>query len=274
MPYRYNAITGELDLVADTTGFADSFVTDSGTATPVGGILNVLGDATQGSTTSGAGNTVTITNTNATELQIGVSALATDAVAIAGTDSVRVIVPTSLKAKLGVQTDEGIAYGQGDTNAIRWTSALLNGQIAIGNTAGSPAAATITAGTGITVTNGPNTITINSAGGGFAWTEITGTSQALVASNGYIANNVAVVTFTLPATCAIGDAIEIVGKGTGLYRIAQNAGQIIHYIASDTTSGVGGSLTAIEQYAGIEIVCITANTDWAVLDSVGNFTVV
>lgn len=40
---------------------------------------------------------------------------------------------------------------------------LINGQIVIGSTAGSPAAASLTAGTGITITPGPNSITIAAA---------------------------------------------------------------------------------------------------------------
>jgi hypothetical protein len=67
--------------------------------------------------------------------------------------------------------------------------------------------------------------------------------------------------------------MQVVGKGTGLFKIAQNAGQTIHIVASDTTTGVTGSLTAIERYAALELVCITANTDWAIMDSMGNFTV-
>jgi hypothetical protein len=154
-------------------------------------------------------------------------------------------------------------------------SPLTDGQLLIGDTAGvSPAAATLTAGAGIGIVNAAGSITISSTAGGFAWTEVTGTTQAMAIESGYIANNAGLVTLTLPAVAVIGEAVQIVGKGAGLYAIAQNAGQTIHYIASDTTTGVGGSLTAIEQYASIELVCITANTEWVVVDSVGNFTIV
>ncbi len=132
-----------------------------GPLSPVAGNWNIFGDAIQGSVTSGAGNTVTITNTNASETQIGVSELATDAEAIDGTDSIRVIVPTSLKAKLGVQTDDGMAFGQGTTSPLGWTSGLTDGQLPIGSTAGVPAAANLTEGTGITITNGANSIEIS-----------------------------------------------------------------------------------------------------------------
>jgi hypothetical protein len=108
----------------------------------------------------------------------------------------------------------------------------------------------------------------------FTWNEVTGTSATLVAQTGYVANNAGLVTLTLPVVASIGDQIQIVGKGAGLFKIAQNASQKIHFIDTDTTTGTGGSLTAIEQYASIELVCITANNDWAVLDSAGNFTIV
>ena len=134
----------------------------------------------------------------------------------------------------------------------------------------------IVGGPTITVAGNPgtNTLTISVTGGGFPWTEVTGTTQSLAVDNGYIANNAGLVTLTLPTTASLGEPIQIVGKGAGLYTIAQNAGQTIHFVASSTTTGVGGSLTAIEQFATLEIVCTTANTDWTVVDSGGNFTVI
>lgn len=160
------------------------------------------------------------------------------------------------------------------TGVPTWSGALTNGQLIIGSTGATPAVATLTAGAGISISNGAGSITISSGGSGFSWTEVTGTSQAMAVNNGYVANNAALVTLTLPDTAAIGDSVTVVGKGAGLFRIAQNAGETIRFVSSSTTTGVGGSLTAIEQYAAIELVCITANTDWAVTDSAGNFTIV
>jgi hypothetical protein len=173
----------------------------------------------------------------------------------------------------GLATANQAVLTTGATGIPVQTALAVDGQLIIGSTAGVPAAATITSGAGITVVNGSNSITI-SATGAFSWNEETGTSATMVVGNGYIANNVGLVTLTLPATASLGDTIQIVGKGAGLYKVAQNAGQTIHFINTDTTTGVGGSLTAIEQYAALELVCITANIEWAVLDSAGNFTVV
>ncbi len=145
------------EVVVGQTLTADS----GGPLSPIDGNWNIFGDAPQGSVTSGAGNTITITNTNATEIQIGVSALATDAETIDGTDTTRVIVPSALTAKLGDQTAEGIAFGKGTTSPLSWTAGLLDGQLAIGDTAGIPAAANLTEGVGLTITNGPNSIKID-----------------------------------------------------------------------------------------------------------------
>ena len=133
--------------------------------------------------------------------------------------------------------------------------------------------ATITAGTGILVTPTANTITIATTNG-ISWVEITSTTQNMAVDTGYIANNVALVTLTLPAVAVVGDRVRVAGKGAGLWRIAQNALQVIHFGATDSTIGVGGSVTAILRYDCVELLCITANTDWVVLSSVGNLTVV
>lgn len=72
------------------------FTEDSGTAAPSGNNLNVFGDATQGSVTSGAGDTITITNSDATTTQKGVLETATDAEAIAVSATDKIITPSNL----------------------------------------------------------------------------------------------------------------------------------------------------------------------------------
>ncbi len=111
-------------------------------------------------------------------------------------------------------------------------------------------------------------------GGSITWSEVTGTSQAMAVSNGYILNNAALVTATLPATAAVGDVMEIVGKGAGGWRLAQNAGQTVHFGNQNTTTGAGGSLSSTNRYDCIAIICTTANTDFVIKSSIGNLTVV
>lgn len=163
MPYYINPFTGELDLtVASLSGNVIKHIdADIGSAVPVSDNINIYGDAVQGMHTSAIADTITITVDDASEIQKGVSELATDAESIDGIDSTKTIVPTSLKAKLGVQTNQGIPYGTGDTNALSWTNALTDGQIVIGSTLGTPQAANLTSiGGTIAITDGPGTINL------------------------------------------------------------------------------------------------------------------
>lgn len=258
--------------ISATSSVAITFDADTGSATPAANVITIAGDATQGSVTSATGSTVTITNSDATETQKGVSELATDAESIAGSDTTRTIVPSSLSAKLGSQTSNAMAYGGGTTSALQWTSALTDGQLVIGSTAGNPAAATLTAGTNVTITNGANSISISATGGsaGFVWNEVTVTGPTSMAVNeGYIANNAGTVQLTLPSTASVGDAVAVVGKGAGGWQIQQNAGQTIHTLLGDTTTGATGTASYTSQYNILALLCITANTDWVVLHQTG-----
>jgi len=146
-----------------------------------------------------------------------------------------------------------------------WTGSMTNGQILIGSTGATPVLGTITGTLGINVTNGAGTITISGGGGGYTWTEVTGTSQTMAANNGYITNNPALVTLTLPTTAALGTTLSIAGKGAGGWKIAQNAGQEIFFGSSATTIGATGYLQSTQQFDSIELLCITANTQWTVI---------
>jgi hypothetical protein len=105
------------------------------------------------------------------------------------------------------------------------------------------------------------------------WVEVTGTSQAMAVNTGYLTNNAALVTLTLPSTAAVGAVVRAGGKGAGGWRVAQNAGQTIHFGSTDTTTGASGRLDSANRYDAVELICITANTDWLVISSVGDITV-
>ncbi len=148
-----------------------------------------------------------------------------------------------------------------------------NGQLPIGNGT-DYTVASLTAGTGVTISPGAGSITIN-ATGSVVWTEITGATQTIAVNNGYVANRATSITFTLPTTSAVGDVFRIGGKGAGLFIIAQNANQVMHVGNTDSTVGAGGSVTATHKYDAIECVCIVANLEWLMISSVGaGFTIV
>lgn len=109
-------------------------------------------------------------------------------------------------------------------------------------------------------------------GGGLTWTDVTGTTQTIVAGNGYTSNNASLVVFTLPSTAAYGTIIRVGGKGAGGWKIAQLASQIIHHGNIDTTTGTGGSLASTNRYDAVQLLCIVANLEWIVLSSQGNIT--
>ena len=84
-----------------------------------------------------------------------------------------------------------------------------NGQVLISKSDGSnPIWASISAGTGISVTPGANSITIAVTTGTDSWTS-EATSFSMVAQHGYITTGGSLVVATLPATAAVGDVFEI-----------------------------------------------------------------
>ena len=140
---------------------------------------------------------------------------------------------------------------------------LTNGQLRIGSTGTTPVATTLTAGTNISITNAAGSITISASGsGGVTWTHVTGTSQNMSSNAGYIADNVGLVTLTLPATSIIGDELFIVGRGSGGWTIAQGASQQVIIGSSSSTIGVGGSVSSTNRRDSLYIVCTNTNLEW------------
>lgn len=127
--------------------------------------------------------------------------------------------------------------------------ALLTGQVPMGVTGSDPVATTITS---------------------LQWNDVSGTTQAAAVNSGYIISNASQTTVTLPATAAEGSVIAISGKGAAGWIMQANSGQTIH-IGNQVTS-TAGALTSTNQWDNVEIVCVTANTVWAVRSMIGNLT--
>ena len=208
---------------------------DSGSATPSGNSITISGGST-GLTTLGSGHTISLTGTLA--------------VAHGGTGAATL-------------TSHGVLVGAG-TAAVSGLTAGTNGQVLLGSTGANPAFGTLTTSTGLAYTTGAGSLAINVKSGGFAVTPVAGASQALAVQTTYIANDSAKTTFTLPATSAVGDVINIVGSAlnTGGWAITYSTGQIIWGPSGSSTVTTGNATSAAAAAQTSTLVCVVANTTW------------
>lgn len=128
-----------------------------------------------------------------------------------------------------------------------------NGQLLIGNGSGLTRS-TLTAGSGITVTNATGSITIAAAGGLPAINVTASTSIAAVASNHYVLTAGSAATVTLPVSPSSGDVVWVtVANGLTTNVIARN-GQNINSLAEN--------MTIDNAYAGIQLRFANATKGW------------
>ncbi len=194
------------------------FDTDSGSAVPALGILNILGGNNIG--TTGSGNTVTVDVTGTTDHSLLVG------------------------NALGSLSSLGVA---------------TNGQLPIGSTGVDPVLATLTAGTGIGITNAAGSITISSPAAASAIQTIdgntgsaTGTTVTVTTgasnANGTINFSATGSTVTFNTT----DSYNSVGIGTNALKAnaAANARNVAIGQQAMETSTTAAAVTAIGQKAG------------------------
>lgn len=123
-----------------------------------------------------------------------------------------------------------------------------------------------------TVTNGFVELTSAS---GFDW-NIVSTNQSMARNNGYmVISPGGAITMALPSTASsvLGDLIEITLDGATSWQITQAAGQQIRFSSSQTTVGVGGSITTTATGDSIRLV-YQASGKWNAVAAIGNLTVV
>jgi hypothetical protein len=162
-----------------------------------------------------------------------------------------------------------------------WTTATYPATVAIGDVLVASAANVVGVVTGaatsgyVLMANGAGTApTFQTLPPSFTWSIKTADLNPIVVDNGYIANKAGVLTFTLPATCAVGKTFRITGMNTALgWKIAQNAGQQIFFGNAATTSGATGYLQSSATYDAVELVCNVVDTSWIVTSCIGNITV-
>ena len=124
-------------MVGTGGGSVIGFPTDAGTATPAGGLLNILGGTNI--STAGAGNTVTVNFDGILPVSSGGTGVAT-------------------------LTDGGVLVGSG-TNPVTVTAVGTDGQVLIGATGTDPAFATLTSADGtIVFAPGANTLDLGTGG--------------------------------------------------------------------------------------------------------------
>lgn len=271
------------------------FHSSSGDATSSSNAITVVGSV--GISTSASGSTLTITGT-ATSITLagnsgsisGASFTLSGSGVISSAASGSTVSFTSTAANV-IHTGSGDATassnaftvtgtgpmstsGSGSTVTIA-TSAANVIHTGAGDATASSNAFTIAGGTGISTSGSGSTVTITATSSGFPWSNVTGGTQAMAVNHGYVDNGSGTPTvYTLPASAAVGDLVAVQGAGAGLWQIAQNSGQTIHFNAVASTTGATGTVSSTSQFDVIFLICITANTDWAVNQSVGNLSVV
>ncbi len=127
----------------------------------------------------------------------------------------------------------------------------------------------------VLTSNGPGADpSFQAAAASFVWNSVSGTSQTLVPSNGYVNQNSSLTTFALPASASFGEVFVIAGVGTGGWRISQASGQQIIVGEVSSIVGVGGSVSSTKNSDNIYLLCITDNTTFKALYWSGNLDIV
>lgn len=158
----------------------------------------------------------------------------------------------------GLTTADNGVLTTGTTGIPAITALSSNGQLIIGSGAGAPAAATLTAGTGISITNGANSITIAAVAGGITWNSEATNFNAL-AQNGYFVT--ATCTGTLPSAPKTGDTIIFYVTNTAdVLTIQNNTGQIVQL--GTAASSTAGTCTSNNQGDSITLTYFSTGSVW------------
>lgn len=182
--------------------------------------INILGNNSSGINIVGvpASNTLTVVGLQSSETQRGTVELATAAETTTGTSTTLAVHPSGLNTKLGTQTLNALIYGGGGAGSnLGVLSAATNGQLPIGNTGSAPTIAALTAGAGITITNGAGSITIAATGLDLlTYTEVTFAMSpyTVLSTDEYLGVDciAGAVTIRLPDTPSTGRVIYIKDK--------------------------------------------------------------
>lgn len=164
-------------------------------------------------------------------------------------------------------TSHGVLVGNGTGNVVPLAEAA-NGQLIIGSTGNAPVLASLSAGAGISVTPGAGSITIANTQTALSWVNQTAATVTMSVNTGYVNTSTASaqVTYTLPATAALGSTFKIMGKSTGGWVLQANTAQVIN--VGEVATAATGSVTNGGVFDTIEVICITADSVFAVASGV------
>lgn len=278
------ASTGRFTTLTTTGAVTLSPANASITASPTGTGTVTLNPATAGTinnmsigqTTKAAGSFTTIVGTSSATL--GVAAGTTGSVILNGTTSGAVTItpqaaagtynfnlPTSAGSSgqpllsggggASAQTYGTLGVAAGGTGQTTYT----DGQLLIGNTTGNTLAkSTLTAGAGVSITNGSGTITIAATGSSLAWGGIKSANFNAVANTIYcVSTTGGAVTATLLGSPADGDVFGFTDCdgtfGTNALTLARNGNKIMHLIQD---------MTVNTPNAYAKVGYVLTNTDW------------
>jgi hypothetical protein len=307
-----------------------------GALSPTAGNWNILG--TGSITTSGAVSTLTIQLTGltnhavlvgagtATVTNVGPTATAGQVLQSAGaaadpafstatypstTTISQILYSSAANVVSGLATANRAVLTTGATGIPVLTALAANGQLIIGSTAGAPAAATLTAGTGISITNGSNSISIAVSGSavgqtitgdsggalsptagnwnvlGRSGSKTSGSGSTLTINSPPFADQggsttvtlnsgsfaTATATLTTPATAGLldGDLLIFVATTANPLTIQFAATQVGHI--GNVASSAAGTFVSTAIGDSVSLRYQASTNDWWAVSSIGNWTI-
>jgi hypothetical protein len=287
-----NNVTIAFD-VTEITTIATTYNADTGSATPSANAITLAGSGSIA--TSGSGATITTALTGLTNHAVLVGA---------GTATITKVGPTSTSGQVlqsqgssadpafstatypstttinqilysssanvvaGLATANGGVLTTGATGIPAITQLASNGSLLIGATGGAPASATLTAGTGISITNGANSITITATGAGFPWTDTSGTVNA-TANNGYFITGT--TNSTLPSGPSQGNVIKYIVDTDSILTVTANTGQKIR--TANNITALAGNIVNTIKGDSVELVYRSSSSTWYAQSFNGAWTI-
>lgn len=158
-------------------------------------------------------------------------------------------------------TAHGIMVGAG-TGAVVPLAEATDGQIPLGSTGNAPVLGTLTAGTGISITNAAGSVTVTNTISGAAVNNQTGTSYqtTLADANDMVTlNNAAAIVLTIPPNSTVAYLIgtQIAFQQLGAGQVTLTAGSGVTFRSADD------AYKLTKQYSGAFVMKIASDT-WGI----------